>query len=61
MKHISTTEKIFNTELLSLRRARANKREKSWLINRCIEDVVERILDVNRKFDSILIIGTELL
>ncbi|MDG1667033.1 MAG: hypothetical protein P8H55_07675 [Hellea sp.] len=57
MKHVSTTEKIFNTKLIALRRARAGKRAQSWLINRCVDDVVERIIDVNRSFDSILIIG----
>ena len=59
MKHVSTTEKIFNTKLIALRRARAGKREQSWLINRCIDDVVERIIDVNRSFESILIIGAD--
>ena len=59
MKHVSTTEKIFNTKLIALRRARAGKREQSWLINRCIDDVVERIIGVNRNFDSILIIGAD--
>ena len=57
MKHVSTTEIIFNTKLIALRRARAGKRAQSWLINRCVDDVVERIIDVNRSFDSILIIG----
>ena len=59
MKHVSTTEKIFNTKLIALRRARAGKREQSWLINRCIDDAVERIMGVNRNFDSILIIGAD--
>ena len=36
-----------------------SKRAQSWLINRCIDDVVERIIDVNRNFDSILIIGAD--
>jgi len=36
---------------------RAAKRPQSFLLERCLEDLSERLLDVNRMFENALIIG----
>lgn len=51
---------IFDTQRLSQARQRAAKRQKSFLLERCIEDLSERLLDVNRNFENALIIGDNL-
>jgi len=52
---------IFNENLLGLRRARAAKRGSSFLTERCLEDATERLMDVNREFEKVLILGPECL
>jgi len=48
---------IFDTCALSLRRARAAKRASSFLLQRSLIDAADRLLDVNRNFEKILILG----
>jgi len=48
---------IFDAKLLKLRRARAAKRADSFLMQRCLEDAVERLMDVNRNFKNVLLLG----
>lgn len=48
---------IFDQDLLRLRRARAQKRNPSFLAQRCAEDAADRLCDVNRTFENALIIG----
>ena len=52
---------IFDSRLKSLRRARAARRmtktDLSFFLERCLDDVAERILDVNRHFESIILVG----
>ena len=52
---------IFDSRLKSLRRTRAVKRMAktalSFLLERCLDDVAERILDVNRRFESVILVG----
>ena len=49
---------IFDRELIARRRSRAqNQGELSFLLTRCAEDAVERLLDINRDFKRALIIG----
>jgi len=49
--------KIFDESLLILRRQRAAKRGASFLMQRCISDLVDRLQDVNRNFENVLIYG----
>ncbi len=49
---------IFDRELIARRRQRAqNQGELSFLLTRCAQDAVERLLDINRDFKRALIIG----
>ncbi len=52
---------IFDSHLKSLRRARAAKRMTktglSFLLERCLDDCAERILDVNRHFENVILVG----
>ncbi len=48
---------IFNPALRQLRRERALRRDRSFLLERCAEDAAERIMDINRQFESAVIIG----
>lgn len=49
---------IFDRGLIARRRARAQKQgELSFLLTRCAEDAVERVLDINRNFKRALLIG----
>lgn len=48
---------IFDTRLLALRRARAAKRPSSFLMERCLSDLADRLMDVNRQFQKTLILG----
>ena len=48
---------IFDTRLLKLRRARAAKRPSSFLMERCLSDVADRLMDVNRQFQKALVLG----
>jgi len=48
---------IFDPHLRALRRARAERRGPSFLIQRCVADAADRLNDVNRHFDSALIMG----
>ena len=58
MTEVKAPPEIFDMRLLALRRKRAFKRQNSFLMNRAISDVAERLLDVNRAFDKVLIIGS---
>ena len=53
--------KIFDEELLVLRRARAEKRAESFLMDRCMADLVDRLQDINRSFENVLIYGPKTL
>lgn len=48
---------IFDTRLLTLRRKRAANRPFSFLTERCLSDVADRLMDVNRQFQKVLILG----
>lgn len=49
---------IFDQRLITLRRERAIRRGGlNFLHKRCAEDAVERVCDINRRFDKALIIG----
>lgn len=52
---------IFDSRQKALRRARAAKRmEKSglsFLLERCLDDCAERMLDVNRHFKTVILVG----
>ncbi len=48
---------IFDLKLLKLRRARAAKRPTSFLMERCLNDLADRLMDVNRNFEKVLIVG----
>ncbi len=48
---------IFDEDALALRRLRAAKREDSFLMERCVADLIDRLLDVNRDFENVLIYG----
>lgn len=50
---------IFDENLLTLRRDRAAKRGPSFLMQRCLEDAAERLMDVNRNFENVLILGSK--
>lgn len=52
---------IFDEDLLILRRARAAKRGPSFLMKRCLTDLVDRLQDINRNFENVLIYGPEAL
>ena len=57
MTEVKAPPEIFDMRLLALRRNRAFKRQNSFLMDRAISDASERLLDVNRAFDKVLIIG----
>ncbi len=57
MKQQSGTPQIFNQRLRRLRRERAARRGKSFLLSRCAEDAGERLLSINRDFEHVIIIG----
>lgn len=57
MTEVKAPPEIFDMRLLALRRNRAFKRQNSFLMDRAISDAAERLLDVNRAFDKVLIIG----
>jgi SAM-dependent methyltransferase len=57
MTEVKAPPEIFDMHLLALRRNRALKRQSSFLMERAISDAAERLLDVNRAFDKMLIIG----
>jgi len=52
---------IFDERLRALRRARARKRAArhgvSFLLKRCLDDLAERLLDINRTFERAILIG----
>jgi len=48
---------IFDNRLLKLRRARAAQRPQSFLLERCLDDLADRLTDVNRAFSRVLIVG----
>ena len=58
MTDVKAPPEIFDARLLALRRARAAKRKDSFLMHRTISDAVDRLLDVNRNFERVLILGT---
>ena len=58
MTEAQTPPQIFNRALLARRRARAVRRQPvSFMMDRCIEDCVEKLLDINRRFDRALILA----
>lgn len=57
MTDVKAPPEIFDTRLLTLRRARAAKRKSSFLMQRAISDAADRLLDVNRDFGKVLILG----
>jgi len=57
MSDAKAPPKIFDEKLLTLRRARAAKRGDSFLMQRCLEDAAERMMDVNRNFKNVLFFG----
>jgi len=58
MTEVKAPPEIFDTRLLALRRSRAAKRENSFLMQRALSNAADRLLDVNRNFRKILILGT---
>jgi len=57
MSDVKAPPEIFDARLLALRRARAAKRQNSFLLQRTISDAADRLLDVNRDFEKVLILG----
>jgi len=57
MSDVKDPPDIFDVRLLALRRARAAKRGSSFLLQRAISDAADRLLDVNRNFEKVLILG----
>lgn len=50
---------MFDDRLLRLRRARAENRGASFIIERCAADLADRLQDINRQFQNALIIGAQ--
>jgi len=52
---------IFDERLRALRRARARKRAvkhgTSFLLDRCLDDLTERLQDINRQFENAILVG----
>jgi len=63
MTELKAPLEIFDTALLKLRRKRGEHRQQkhgtSFLLERCLEDLADRLMDVNRDFANVLIIGPE--
>lgn len=59
MTDVKAPPEIFDARLLALRRARATQRKDSFLMERVLSDAVDRLLDVNRHFHKVLILGPE--
>lgn len=58
MTDSQTPPQIFDRKLLALRRQRAARRNRfSFLLERCLDDCAERLLDVNRVFGRLLLIA----
>ncbi len=61
MTEKGTVPQIFDDKLRSLRRTRAGRRLAStgvsFLLERCIDDLADRLLDVNRQFRHAVVIG----
>jgi len=57
MSDVKAPPEIFDARLLGLRRARAAKRGRSFLLERTLADAADRLLDVNRNFEKVLILG----
>ncbi len=61
MTEIMAIPQIFDSHQKDLRRQRAIKRlartGPSFLLDRCLEDAAERLLDVNRCFESAILVG----
>lgn len=58
MSDAKAPPEIFDPRLLKLRRARASKRPASFLVERCLTDLSERLMDVNRAFKKVLVLGS---
>ena len=58
MIEVKAPPDIFDMRLLALRRARAAKRQDSFLLQRTVSDAADRLLDVKRNFKKVLIIGS---
>lgn len=50
---------IFDEDALAQRRLRAEKRGESFLMDRCLADLIDRLQDVNRNFENVLIYGSQ--
>lgn len=61
MSDVNAPPNIFDAKLLKLRRLRASRRPASFLLKRCVEDAAERLMDINRNFENVLILGPETL
>ncbi len=48
---------IFDEKILAVRRERAERRGASFLMQRCVQDLADRLLDINRIFENVIIIG----
>ena len=58
MREQTPMPQIFNAKLRRLRRARAARREgDSFLLRRCAKEAASRLCDINRQFESAIIIG----
>lgn len=60
MTEVKAPPEIFDTRLLVLRRARAAMRGRSFLLQRALADAADRLLDVNRNFKKVLILGSDI-
>lgn len=57
MTDVKAPPEIFDARLLASRRARAAKRNASFLMDRVLSDAADRLLDVNRNFETVIILG----
>ncbi len=57
MPETKAPPQIFDHKLLSVRRIRASRRGVSFLAERCAMDAADRLCDMNRQFETALIIG----
>ena len=61
--HPTSVPRLFDADLLALRQRRAlrrrDRRGESFLMKRMVDDLAERLEDVNRRFASLLLIAPE--
>lgn len=53
----SLRPEIFDTELLQKRRERGDRRKGQFFIDRCVSDLAERLLDIDRNFAAVVYFG----